>query len=171
MEEFRYDTYCGLYCGACEIMDAYRAGIESGRTPQWDDLPASFTGHIPHAEIKCHGCKSDDVFAGCRTCPIRACALKKGILGTCRDCRKYPCMIYAAFKVVWWLRKLGKKLPHWRAAKPNLKRMREIGIDRWLEEQDKAWRCPGCGTKFTWYRTACAGCGKDVEPLKDYNRI
>ena len=24
MEEFKYDTYCGLYCGACDIMAAFK---------------------------------------------------------------------------------------------------------------------------------------------------
>jgi hypothetical protein len=171
MTEFRYDTYCGLYCGACDIMRACREGGVTGRAPQWADLPARFTGHLPHAEIKCHGCKSDDVFAGCNGCPIRKCARQKGLTGTCADCGKYPCMIWRLFSLVAKLRRLDRKLPHWRIAPRNLKRMKDAGISRWLEEQQAVWQCPDCGTAFSWYRERCAKCGRDVEPLKDYNKI
>jgi hypothetical protein len=171
MSDFRYDTYCGLYCGACDIMDAYRRGIETGRAPEWKDLPGQFTGHLPHAEIRCHGCKTGEVFAGCNRCPIRACARKKGIAGTCMECKKYPCTIYWVFKLVSRVRKLDKRLPHWKAAPVNLKAIKTGGMENWLAEQRVKWQCPGCKTAFTWYRERCSACGREVESLKDYNRI
>jgi hypothetical protein len=172
MPEFRFDTYCGLYCGACDIMRAYRDGLETGRPPEWKDLPERFTGHLPRAAgIKCHGCKSDIVFAGCQGCPIRACARKRGITGTCRDCAKYPCLIHMTFKLIWWIRKLDKKLPHWRAAAGNLKAMERDGIESWLSQQERIWQCPDCGQAFTWYGSACARCAREVESLKDYNNL
>jgi len=171
MAEFRYDTYCGLYCGACDILNAYRTGLRTGRPAQWDDLPARFRGHIRPAAIACHGCRSDDVFAGCASCPIRNCARQKGISGTCRECKKYPCMIYLLFKLVWKLRKLDKRLPHWKAAPGNLAAIERGGVERWLEEQRTKWSCPDCGTGFTWYREKCGKCGREVESLKDYNNL
>ena len=171
MDGFRYDTYCGLYCGACDILCACRDGLESGRAPQWADLPERFRGQLRRAEVKCRGCKSDDPFAGCAGCPIRRCARKKGIAGTCRDCGKYPCMIYLLFKLVWKVRKLDRKLPHWKAAPGNLKAIKTSGVERWLAEQKIKWQCPDCGTGFTWYRDKCGKCGREVGSLKDYNQL
>jgi hypothetical protein len=57
------DSYCGLYCGACFIMTAYR----QKRT---DCIPDEWVSPIHDMEIKCHGCKSELVFENCRGCGI-----------------------------------------------------------------------------------------------------
>ena len=80
MEEFKYDTYCGLYCGACDIMAAFKKSTVENTKPQWEDLPVEFRKNIPAgkaADIICYGCKSDTVFIGCSKCLIRKCAKKK----------------------------------------------------------------------------------------------
>ena len=59
MTEYMYDSFCGLYCNACEIMQAYKNGKEGEVAHKWGAKPE---------QIVCHGCKSDKVFMKCREC-------------------------------------------------------------------------------------------------------
>jgi hypothetical protein len=132
--EFRYDTYCGLYCGACDILLAYKKGKEQNIIPQWSDLPAPIR-NIPPAEIICYGCKSETVFTGCSKCPIRKCARKHKEIESCLDCQKYPCLIHKIVKIVKIIRRFEKKLPHLKIIPRNLTTIQQKGIHAWLEEQ------------------------------------
>jgi len=38
---FRYDTYCGLYCGACEILLANEKGSVEALAQAWNRDPES----------------------------------------------------------------------------------------------------------------------------------
>ena len=167
---FRYDSYCGLYCGACDILQAYRHGLETQRTPEWSDLPERFRKHLPaqNADIRCHGCKSDTVFRGCARCPMRSCARKRGNVELCVDCADYPCLRTRLLGLVVRLMSLERKLPHQRVRRANQERIRCVGLAEWLVEQDRRWRCPQCGTLFSWYRATCPQCGRELDSLKGF---
>lgn len=159
MSEFRYDSYCGLYCGACDILAAYKNGLETGAAPQWSELPPEFANNLPFnaqkAEIKCYGCKTDTVFAGCSKCFIRKCARKKVGIETCLDCERYPCYRVKIMGFAKKLLKIEAKLPHLKAIVPNLEVIRNKGVQFWLEEQRGKWQCPHCGKRLSWYRPSC----------------
>jgi endogenous inhibitor of DNA gyrase (YacG/DUF329 family) len=36
--------------------------------------------------------------------------------------------------------------------------MKEQGIEKWLEKQDKSGRCPNCGKMLYWYTRECPAC-------------
>ena len=36
----RYDTYCGLYCGSCEVFLANRKGLVDELAREWEMNPA-----------------------------------------------------------------------------------------------------------------------------------
>lgn len=171
MNGFRYDTYCGLYCGACDILLAYKKGVEQGKTPEWNDFPAQIQQHIPHGQIICHGCKSDTVFVGCSKCPIRKCARKHPEIETCLDCKKYPCLIHKIAKWVIRFQKLEQKLPHVKIKAHNLQTIRQKGMAAWLAEQQQIWVCLDCQTNFSWYQPQCKQCGKEIASLKDYQKV
>jgi predicted RNA-binding Zn-ribbon protein involved in translation (DUF1610 family) len=65
-------------------------------------------------------------------------------------------------RAITFLARLERKLPHLRNRKAARERMACAGVDRWLEEQDARWRCPGCGARISWYARSCTGCGKDL---------
>ena len=39
---------------------------------------------------------------------------------------------------------------------------KEHGIEQWLEEQDRAARCPQCGKKVYWFSRVCSSCHANV---------
>ena len=43
---------------------------------------------------------------------------------------------------------------------PNLKKMREMGVQEWVKYEEERWRCPGCGLPMKWYDPECVGCGE-----------
>ena len=144
MSEFNPDTYCGIYCGACSV-------AMCGNTGHADNFVACLRG-VPTEELSCGGCKSDNLYAGCKACGLRRCAREKGI-EHCIDCADYPCKSYRTFQ------KMSKILPHLHGVTTSLESIRLDGVDHWLDVQNKRWACPDCGTPFSWYATTCHECG------------
>lgn len=166
MTEFNYDSYCGIYCGACDIHLAHKTGHKDKFASVWTEpLLAAFQkaqgnpGLSSEAlQIKCHGCKTDTLFINCTTCKIRSCAIDKKI-EHCIVCKDYPCTLHAG------LRKMAGLLPHVKNNHPNLEAIQRTGVEQWLREQEKRWQCPDCQTSFAWYSGACRTCGKKLTGL------
>lgn len=117
------------------------------------DRFAACLGSLPREEITCGGCKSDTVYAGCRTCRFRDCALEKSV-AHCVDCGDYPCKMYSKWQLA------AKFLPHVREAASSLEAIKRDGVDPWLAAQKKRWSCPDCDSPFSWYAPECYKCGR-----------
>lgn len=160
---FNYDSYCGIYCGACDIHLACKTGHKDHFTSVWKEpVLRAFqkaqgnTGLASEAlQLKCHGCKSGTVFINCRTCKIRSCAIDKKI-DHCIDCTDYPCALHAGMK------KMGGILPHVNNNLSNLEAIKKAGVEQWLGDQEKRWKCPDCQTRFAWYWSTCRTCGRKL---------
>lgn len=155
MSKHRYDAYCGLYCGACEIVNAQTAEDKRRVGEVWGADPE---------QVHCAGCKTDTLFIHCHKCPIRTCAQDKGI-EFCFECSDYPCNIYEEG------REIVEQLPHLKATVINQKFIKEYGVKRWLVEQKEKWECPQCRSPFAWYTQECRDCGKNLNGIKDYENI
>jgi hypothetical protein len=142
------DSYCGIWCGACSVL----VHGEAGRA---DAFIACCAG-IPKADLACRGCKSDSVYAGCRTCAIRDCAIGKGV-DHCSACSEYPCRSYVRWQSA------ARLLPHIREAAASLNTIRQGSVESWLSAQKTRWSCPSCGTRFSWYAPSCAACGRSLD--------
>ena len=142
------DTYCGIYCGACSI-------LRYGKTGHGDEYIAC-CGNIPRAELNCSGCKSENVYAGCRLCMFRDCNKSKGI-EHCIECIDYPCKKYKK-----WL-SAARLLPHVSESSANLETIKREGLDAWIKAQEERWSCPHCGTMFSWYASECSNCGYSLK--------
>lgn len=139
--EFRLDTFCGLYCGACDVLQANKNGSVEALALAWE---------METRQLVCHGCKSDTNSVYCVDCDIKACAAGKK-LEHCFQCADYPCARLVAFR--------NDDAPHHSAVLHNLGRLRRQGLEYWLAEQRARWSCPRCGTAFTWYSQVCQACG------------
>jgi len=142
--DFRYDTYCGLYCGACELMNAFRDGKQEEKAKEWNMKPE---------DIKCYGCKSGDPSNWCNECEFKSCAEEKGV-DFCGECIEYPCQMLKDFQ--------ADKAVHHSSVLRGCDRIKEIGMEKWLDEQDQRWSCVKCGTPSTWYREKCEKCGSHL---------
>ena len=43
-----------------------------------------------------------------------------------------------------------------------LQTIKERGIEQWVEEQEKAGRCPQCGKRLYWYTRRCTVCNTRI---------
>ena len=143
---FQLDSYCGLYCGACFIMTAYRQNRN-------DCLPDEWVSPIHDKEIKCYGCKSKFVFENCRGCRIRTCAQAKNV-EFCNECSEFPC------EKINNLKKYN--LAHLDVAINSLEIIKTIGKEEWLKQQEKRWKCSNCTSPSSWYEKTCIKCGNDL---------
>ena len=165
MDGFRTDSYCGLYCGACDILVAYKNSIKTGKLPVWQDLPEQFINNIPTGkkdEIKCFGCKTGIVFGGCARCILRKCAREKMKVEFCFECEKYPCLKYKIQRIAikYFFQ---KRLPHLKTIAPNQEMIKKEGVEKWLQDQQKQWQCTECSKELSWYKNTCQSCNKPDE--------
>jgi hypothetical protein len=98
------------------------------------------------------------VYAGCRECKIRNCAIDKGV-AHCVDCGAFPCKTY-----LHWT-SAAKLLPHVREAVASLDAIRSQGAERWAFDQEQRWSCPNCKERVSWYASTCVGCGKSLSKI------
>lgn len=144
-ENFRYDSYCGLFCGSCFVMLSYQQKRLI--------VPERWRNQITDMKMTCHGCKSSDVFKNCQGCQIRPCAQAKN-LEFCIECADYPCALYEGIHEA--------NYAHHNVAVCRMHIMKEKGIHAWMQYQQNRWTCKQCGTLFSWYETQCPKCGAEV---------
>jgi len=145
----RYDSYCGLYCGACDTLMANEQGCAATLAREWKRTVA---------ELQCHGCKSSVNAVFCRNCEMRRCARAKRI-EFCHQCPDFPCAGLVAFR--------NDKHPYHSFVLKNLDDIRTTGPARWLEQQRQRWSCPNCGARCSWYDRKCVMCGAQLHNCED----
>lgn len=164
MNNENHDSFCGIYCGACDIMMAGRTGEKYKLASFWNSksiqryqktLGINYDENQP-VSYKCEGCKSDKLFVNCASCPIRKCAIDNRV-DHCLDCPSYPCALTGN------LHRAESFLPHLKTCDENMRRIKDTGTSKWLSEQEDKWRCPECKTPFSWYTGTCKNCGKDLK--------
>ena len=130
-----YVSYCGLYCKLCSfialIPKQAKALMETMRKGGWE-----YFGEYEFPEFKDFWklleklSEFDKTVSGCRDscgppdCEIRRCAREHGVI-TCAFCPDFPCDL---------IREMDKKYP---IIIKNLERQKEIGLEKWIEEQEK----------------------------------
>jgi hypothetical protein len=149
---YRYDTYCGLYCGSCPLLQANQKGTVEEIAKREKMKPG---------DLECHGCKSDRVAVFCRDCTFKSCAAERGH-EFCVECDDYPCEELVKFRSDEW--------PHHSVVISNLERIRRDGLETWLKEREKRWRCRECGEEFTWYDEICESCGARLYNCRDESK-
>jgi hypothetical protein len=152
---------CGTYCGACPAYIAKNG--EDGQIKRKlqknnSSEPTKALKGIPPSNwmdgLLCDGCLSGGMLAAhCKTCNIRLCAANKQKDARCSDCKELPC--YRVTNLI----NMGRYL-HRQEYLPNLKKIREMGVQEWIKMEEARWRCPKCALPMRWYDAECAGCGE-----------
>jgi hypothetical protein len=150
---------CGTYCGACPAYLA-KHGEDDGARLRRQQLAssgqASENEAIPDPNwmegLLCDGCLSGgEIPTHCLNCSIRVCAANRQNDARCTDCDELPCYRIADLIAVGFLHR-GDYLP-------NLAKMREMGVQKWMEYEEERWRCSRCGLPMSWYDVECIRCG------------
>jgi hypothetical protein len=105
----------------------------------------------------CPGCNGDDASKPnhCVTCAIKHCEQpREGGTGLCFECAKFPCVR---------LRRLDKRYreKYGMSMTDDLERIRDRGLEAFVEEEPQRWRCPGCGETLCVHLDQCIRCGRD----------
>jgi len=123
---------CGIFCGAC-----------------------------PSFNKTCHGCSSEKEQnrKSKWACKVRTCCYSEKQNEFCFNCEEFPC------------RKHRKKLLDSHKGDPrygyrheiidSFKKYSELGIELFLEFQNKKWLCPACKGRVHWYYYKCGQCGRE----------
>jgi hypothetical protein len=152
---------CGTYCGACPAYIAKHNEEKQNIIKQqkrFSSEPRKTLKGVPPSNwmdgLLCDGCLSGGMLPGhCQHCAIRKCAENKQNDSRCSDCEELPCAHITN------LINMGHYL-HRKEYLPNLKKIREMGVQEWVKYEEERWRCPQCGLPMSWYDAECAGCGE-----------
>jgi hypothetical protein len=108
--------------------------------------PSALPMHTDPEEQPCPGCDDEHQAA----CGFVVCNQSHGTQ-SCAFCPEFPCAMITKFKDDEW--------DHHQVVLDNLKRIKEIGVEGWLKEQENYWKCPDCGARTKWYQRKCKLCG------------
>jgi hypothetical protein len=103
---------------------------------------------------KCVGCLSvGNKPYHCTVCSIKSCEEKKGneeLL--CYDCSKFPCKR---------IKNLDKRytLKYGESPIQNLNKIKEIGLQAFIDIEKEKWKCNNCGQLLCVHREVCLNCG------------
>lgn len=123
-------SYCGLNCAACEMYLA-----SHGDNDLHEELVTWFQENIdPNIEkISCEGCRGPESECWTPDCYFRQCARKRKF-EYCFECPDMPCDKLKEF--------VSDGMAHHARTVENMKKMKEMGLEKWIASQDEVKFCP-----------------------------
>ncbi len=116
-----------------------------------------FCGTCLYFRDDCDGCLSDRVRGSCIECRhgFRTCSKEHGVT-RCYECGEFPCGRLDDFSKIH----IENGICHHTNVVPDLRRMGEVGVRAWVEEQTAAHTCRDCGELILWYEAKTHACRK-----------
>lgn len=133
--------HCGIYCGACRAYLVLKKDLLK----------------IKGYKRGCKGCilQNKNCAFIVRDCP----QLRKKEIEYCFKCEKFPCQNLKRIDNMYLIRYNVSLLE-------NLKRIQEVGVNKWVEEQAILYTCPECGGEICVHDAECYDCGYKYNPNK-----
>ena len=120
-------SVCGLNCAVCDIMLAGKGDQEKLKEiKEW--LKDKNGVDVEPGAIVCTGCRGNSDKHWSPECVMMLCACSKGH-EHCFQCGDFVCEKLEAFA--------GDGVDHHRRTVENMKRIKETGLEAWVEEQQK----------------------------------
>ena len=108
-------------------------------------------------KTKCPGCRADDSNKPIsRTkCKIKTCDVFKKDANFCYECLDFPCDN---------LKRLDKRYRTKYHMSPieNLENIKNLGLKKFLENENKRWSCSNCGGTICVHEGSCISCGQKI---------
>lgn len=146
MDDSKLIAPCGVYCGVCPYLIAYK-----NNDTNLKEKLAKNIGISPD-DVICEGCNSELPFLFCKECKIKACVQKKG-LESCAECEEFPCKRVERFPYPAFIKKV----------KWDVDCRRQSGKDQWISETIRINTCPNCQNLNHWQAKICKSCGAELE--------
>jgi hypothetical protein len=125
--------------------------------------PCGMNCGICHAYLRdkntCPDCRLMDSVTSSVNCTIKNCdKLKSSSSQFCYECKTYPCKR---------LKQLDKRYrtKYAMSMLENLESIRSIGLNAFVENEGKRWRCERCGGVICVHKGYCLKCGPAKRPL------
>jgi hypothetical protein len=135
MDKSKLISRCGLWCGACKTYLLTKKNLLGERG----------------LKRECHGCWIRD--KNCSFIKKDCSLLRKNKIDFCYECESFPCENLSKLD--------GKyKSKYHVSLIENLKKMKEVGLEEWIKEQEKLYECPECGGEICVHESKCFDCGK-----------
>ena len=114
-----------------------------------------FCGTCPLFSEECDGCLSGRVAEQCVDCRhgFRTCANEKGVT-RCYECGDFPCGRLEEFKYAH----VENGIVHHENVIDDLRKMKEIGVQAWVDGQAEANTCAICGKLVIWHEADTHTC-------------
>ena len=119
-------SVCGLNCARCDIYAAAH-GDEKKRDEILEWFRKELDKTIKPEQVRCDGCRGSLEAHWSPDCEMMLCARKRGIQ-YCFECEDFPCLLIEKFAT--------DGMGHHRRAVERSKRMKEIGLEAWVAEQE-----------------------------------
>jgi hypothetical protein len=125
---------CGMDCGVC--LGYLR---EKNRCPGCRNIDSKKDPSISRARCRIKNCEK----------------LKNTKSGFCYECKNFPCQR---------IKHLDKRYTtkYHMSEIENLETIRKSGIRKFLQIENKKWKCKKCGGTICCHRGACIVCGKKI---------
>ena len=122
-------------------------------------LDCSLCRHAHDREDPCLGCRGpeENKYTYClEICGIMRCEkFKERGCHFCDECPDYPCE-----DVMEKENRYRTKYPLQESPLENLRLIREIGMEAFLEKEKEKWTCNNCGSPVSVHTGLCTGCGR-----------
>ena len=118
---------CGLNCAKCDIYMASH-GDEGMRASIVDWFRDERNVNLKPEQVRCEGCMGDPERHWSPDCGMMACAKERG-LAHCFQCGEFPCSRNEEFS--------SDGISHHRRTIENSRRMKQMGLEAWKEEQTR----------------------------------
>lgn len=103
---------------------------------------------------QCKGCKGDNAakLAYCLKCVIRNCStIENNTTGLCYECDKFPCRRLKQLD-------LRYRTKYQMSMIENLERIKQYGMDAFLQNEEIRWTCKKCGNIICVHHSICLVC-------------
>ena len=127
-------SVCGLNCAKCDIYEAGR-GNEKLRNEIVEWFCKERNETVKPEQVRCNGCRGSLDAHWSPDCKMRLCASKRGFRH-CFQCKDFPCAIVNEFS--------SDGISHHKKTIENMKKMKEIGLNAWIMEQERKGLCVFC---------------------------
>jgi hypothetical protein len=104
---------------------------------------------------RCHGCNGDDQQKPqyCVRCRIKQCPeLRRQHATFCGECEAFPCTriknLDKRYRTKYGMNMID-----------NLRTIEKLGIEKFIRQEQRRWKCSHCGNLVSVHRPACLSCG------------